>query len=270
MGMKWGITAALATLSVATMQSAGVGSASVAQGSAAQTTRRPVLVELFTSEGCSTCPQADALLLRLENEQTIQSAEVIAIEEHVDYWNQQGWIDPFSSPEWTLRQQEYVAKLNAKMPYTPQMVVDGQTQFVGSREGQAQEAIRLAAQQEKAEIALTPEKPSTDGTERVKVRVDNLGGLGTGAKVIWLAVTEKGLESAVDAGENSGRDLRHASVLRLLRKLGTVDGKSHSFAATPELKLKSKWNRDNLKIVAFAQDKRDWRILGAAAVTLSK
>jgi hypothetical protein len=268
--MKWAFAPAFAALLIATAQSAGIDSASVTQESAVQTTRRPVLVELFTSEGCSTCPPADTLLLRLENEQPIQGAEVIAIEEHVDYWNQQGWNDPFSSPDWTLRQQEYVARLKAKAPYTPQMVVDGQTQFVGSREGQAQEAIRQAAQQEKAEIALTPEKPSGDGTERVEVRADKLGGLGTGTKVIWLAVTERGLGSAVNAGENAGKDLHHASVLRLLRKVGTVDGNSHSFAATPELKLKSKWNRENLKIVVFAQDKRDWRILGAAAVNLSK
>jgi hypothetical protein len=148
------------------------------------------------------------------------------------------------------------------------MVVDGQTQLVGGREGETQEAIRQAAQQQKAEVTLTPGKPSADGSERVEVRVDKLTNLGNGSALIWLAVTEKSLQSSVSAGENAGKDLRHASVLRVLRKVGTVDGKSPSFAASPELKLKSNWNRDNLTIVAFAQDKRTWHILGAAAVKL--
>jgi hypothetical protein len=149
------------------------------------------------------------------------------------------------------------------------MIVDGQTQLVGGRAGETQEAIQQAAQQQKAEVTLTPGKLSADGSERVEVRVDKLTNLGSGSALIWLAVTEKSLQSSVNAGENAGKDLRHASVLRVLRKVGTVDGKSPSFAATPELKLKSNWNRDNLTIVAFAQDKRTWHILGAAAVKLA-
>ena len=266
--MRWPAAAVLVALSAVTLRNAAVDSPRPTQESATPAMRKPVLVELFTSEGCSTCPPADALLVRLETEQPIPGVQVIAIEEHVDYWNQQGWNDPFSSSEWTLRQQDYGSKFKLPSPYTPQLIVDGETQLVGGREGETQEAIRQAAQQQKAEVALTPGKPSGDGTERVEVRVDKLPSLANGSALIWLAVTEKGLQSSVNAGENAGKDLRHASVLRLLRKVGTVDGKSPSFAASPELKLKPNWNRDNLTIVAFAQDKRTWHILGAAAVKL--
>jgi hypothetical protein len=268
--VKHMIAAGFVALFVAALQDTPAHSPHPAQASLTQAARQPVLVELFTSEGCSSCPPADALLSRLEREQPVQGAEVIAIEEHVDYWNQQGWVDPFSSAEWTQRQQEYVARFKENGPYTPEMVVDGQSEFVGSRERQAREAIQRAAQQAKAEITLTARKASEDSTQGVDLRIDKVGDLNSGAAVIWLAVTEKNLESAVKAGENAGRDLRHASVLRLLRKVGTVDAKSSPFATTQQLKLKSNWSRDNLKIVAFAQDTRSWRILGVSAINFAK
>ena len=266
--MRWPVAAVLVALSAATPRNAAIDSPCVPQESSTTAARKPVIVELFTSEGCSTCPPADALLMHLETDQPISGVQVIAIEEHVDYWNQQGWNDPFSSSEWTQRQVDYVSKFKLPSPYTPQMVVDGETQIVGGREGETQDAIRQAAQQQQAQVTLTPGKPSPDGSERVEVRIDNLSALGNASALVWLAVTEKSLQSSVNAGENAGKDLRHASVLRVLRKVGTVDGKSPSFTASPELKLKSNWNRDNLTIVAFAQDKRTWHILGAAAVKL--
>jgi hypothetical protein len=236
---------------------------------ATETKRKPVVVELFTSEGCSTCPPADALLAKLSREQPVQDAEIIAIEEHVDYWNQQGWVDPFSSLEWTLRQQEYIAKFKEKEVYTPQMVVDGQRQFIGSREQEAQDAVQEAAQQEKAEIRLSAERSSATATLRVNVSVGELRKTDAVTPEVWLGITENDLGSVVKTGENAGRDLRHAAVLRWLRKVGVASGNGErSFVTNIEVKLKSSWKPENLHVVAFVQDKKTWRILGATSASV--
>ena len=132
------------------------------QASTPGSIRGAVVVELFTSEGCSTCPPADALLAQLEDEQFIDGAEVIALEEHVDYWNQQGWTDPFSAVEWTLRQQEYAAAFKVDGVYTPQMIVDGRSQFIGSRIREATAGIgrsRLATPPCSAGRSCGPKAP---------------------------------------------------------------------------------------------------------------
>src|SRR5882724_10951247 len=112
---------------------------------AAETPRTPVLVELFTSEGCSSCPPADLLLSRLQQSQPIAGVEVITLSEHVDYWNQLGWTDPFSSASLTERQRQYTAVLRGDGVYTPQMIVDGKIGFVGSDRQKALPAIAEAA-----------------------------------------------------------------------------------------------------------------------------
>jgi hypothetical protein len=240
------------------------------QATLAAAADRSVVIELFTSEGCSTCPPADALLAKLEDRQPVEGAHVIALEEHVDYWNQQGWVDPYSSPEWTVRQQDYVAKFKRGGPYTPQMIVDGQRQFVGSRELEAEQAIQQSASHAKMEITVTAQRPASDGIQQFEVRVGKLiRNADRDTAEIWLGVTERGLESAVRGGENDGRDLHHASVLRTLRKIGvaTPGGESSSaFEGSPVVKFKSAWKKQNLQVVVFVQEKKSGRILGAASV----
>src|SRR6195256_1535788 len=118
------------------------------------TARTAVVVELFTSEGCSSCPPADALLARLAEEPLDGNVQLIALEEHVDYWNDLGWADPFSSRDWTSRQYVYAGVLRNGNPYTPQMVVDGAAEFVGSRREQARQAIDEAAVKAKIPVVL--------------------------------------------------------------------------------------------------------------------
>src|ERR1700693_4008574 len=123
-------------------------------------TRLPVLVELFTSEGCSNCPVADGLLARLVEEQPVEGAEIVALEQHVDYWNRLGWIDPYSSPGFTQRQSLYSDAFGLDTVYTPQMVIDGRTEFVGSDETRAREAIAAAAHVKKADVQITSARNS--------------------------------------------------------------------------------------------------------------
>jgi len=233
---------------------------------------RPIVVELFTSEGCSSCPPADALLAKLETAQPVEGAQIIAIEEHVDYWNQQGWIDPFSSPEWTERQRGYVFAFRQEGEYTPQMVVDGRTQFIGSRMGEASKALLEAGKNAAAEVAIRETGRGDAKEARLEVKVGKLVGASAGDQAeVWVALTETGLESRVTGGENAGRSLRHASVLRLLRRVGSARADSPAgFAGECDLKLKPGWKRDRLTAVALVQERKSRHILGAAALRLSE
>jgi hypothetical protein len=231
---------------------------------------QPVVVELFTSEGCSSCPPADALLLKLETAQSVHGANVIAIEEHVDYWNHDGWTDPYSSADWTQRQVDYVTHFKGQEPYTPQQIVDGQFEMSGGQEQKTEQAIQQSAAQPKTEITLTAANSSPDGTQ-LNVRVGKLtGNSDRDAAEVWMAITESGLASSVDAGENAGKNLRHASVLRSLHKIGVANPKNDSaFESSQKVKFKSSWKRQNLQVAVFVQEKKSMRILGAAAVPVS-
>ncbi len=243
-----------------------------ASQTAAQPDRTPVLVELFTSEGCSTCPPADALLTRLESAQPIPGAEIIALEEHVDYWNHDGWVDSYSSSEWTVRQQDYVARFKGNSPFTPQMIVDGQSQFVGNSPRDAQTAIQEAARRPKTQISVTADSAlnTKNDSQRVEIRVGNMSGAATEEPAdLWLAVTESNLETSVKAGENAGKEVRHADVLRSLHKVAAVSAKSSfPFLCTQQVKIKSSWKKQNLRIVVFVQERKSLHIVGAASTRL--
>jgi hypothetical protein len=238
--------------------------------SAGSRNAQPVVVELFTSEGCSSCPPADALLLKLETSQAVQGASVIAIEEHVDYWNHDGWIDPYSSADWTQRQVDYVTRFKDKEPYTPQLIVDGQAEMTGDLEQKTEQAIQQAATQLKTEIALTSSGSAPDGAQ-INVRAGKLSGNSDrDTAEVWLAITESGLASSVDAGENAGKNLHHASVLRSLHKIGVANPKNDSaYESSQKVKFKSAWNRQNLLVAVFIQEKKSMHILGAAALPIS-
>jgi len=235
-------------------------------------TRTSVLVELFTSEGCSSCPPADALLTRLYKDQPVDGAEVIALEEHVDYWDGLGWEDPFSSPEWTRRQREYAAAFRNGSVYTPQMVVDGQAEFVGSRQRQSEREVSDGARRAKTEVVVTASGSRTDGAPQFSVHVGKLtGGTGGDLAEIWLAVAENNLQSAVTRGENAGEHLRHSSVLRTLRKIGVAEShKDEPFSGNALVRLDPAWKRENTRVIVFVQERKSRKILGAAEAELSR
>ena len=240
------------------------------QTAAVKAGRKPVVVELFTSEGCSSCPPADVLLQKLAAQQPVAGAEIIALEEHVDYWNHIGWIDPFSSAEWTQRQEAY-ALLFKNDAYTPELVVDGQSQFVGSNERQARLEIEKAARGVRTEVAITPGKPEGKDSQRFTVSVGKLAGNKAGdVAELWLAVTEDGLHSSVSQGENAGHVLHHVATLRSLRKIGVADasGAAASFMGDTLVKFDSHWNPENLHVTIFVQQKKSREILGAASTKI--
>lgn len=228
-----------------------------------------VVVELFTSEGCSSCPPADALLAQLA-EQGPGNARVVALEEHVDYWDDQGWKDPFSSHDWTERQYAYAAVLGNGNPYTPQMVVDGGVEFSGNRAQLALASITKAAEHDQTEVTLSEGTASKPGTESFSVQVGKLSPSPKGgAAEVWLAITEKGLQSDVKRGENAGRELRHAAVVRSMRRIGEAKpDRDVSFSGETNISLRKEWKRENLQAVAFVQEKKSLRILGAAEISL--
>jgi hypothetical protein len=241
-----------------------------ARGVAPRASASPVVVELFTSEGCSSCPPADALLARLAGQNHPGDAHVVALEEHVDYWDDQGWRDPFSSHDWTLRQYAYAGVLGNGNPYTPQMVVDGTVEFSGGRAEQALESIGAAAARKKTPLTLSRVPASRAGTENLAVEVGKITPSAKGgAAEVWLAVTEIGLHSSVKRGENAGHELSHAAVVRSMRKIGEArPDRDVSFSGAATLPLRKEWNRENLKAVAFVQEKNSLHILAAAEIPL--
>ncbi len=208
---------------------------------AAADPRPPVLVELFTSEGCSSCPQADAALSRLRSDPALASVEVIPLELHVDYWNRLGWADPFSAPEFTARQEEYARVLGGDGLYTPQMVVDGWISGVAST-GALRRGVEKAATRQKQvlEVLVASARPGLD------VVVRPPPGL---AGRLLVAISEDRLSSKVERGENRGLTLAHGPVARLLVDDGPVSAEHHL-----RLGVAPAWKRDQLRVVAFVQD----------------
>lgn len=223
--------------------------------------QQPVVVELFTSEGCSDCPPADALLGELSREHVEGNAELILLGEHVEYWNHDGWIDRFSGPAYTQRQYDYTKELHLATPYTPQIVVDGHLQGVGNNPTLVHHLI--------AEASKSP-MPSTVSLQfvspdKLQVTVD---GPSSGKQQVFFAVTEDGLTTNIRGGENHGRQLTHSAVVRDLRRLGTTNG--GKFETTVKVPAKSDWNKPNLHAIVLVQNADTGLILGAGSLPYSQ
>ena len=221
-----------------------------------------MVVELFTSEGCSSCPPADQLVARLEREQPVAQADIVILGEHVDYWNQLGWPDRFAAGAFTARQQRYARALASDDVYTPQLVVDGQVGFSGSDAARAVREIRRAAGMPHASLSA---RRSGDNVTLTTQQFPP----GTKSVEIFLAITEDALSSEVRRGENAGRRLSHAGVVRSLLSVAKFDArKSPAFSTDIPLHLLDEWNRANLHAIVFAQDRDSMRILGTASLRL--
>jgi hypothetical protein len=225
----------------------------------AQANRTPVLVELFTSEGCSTCPAADALLAKLDHGQPIDGAEIIVLGEHVDYWDNLGWHDRFSSHQYTERQNQYCERLRVEGPYTPQLIVDGTDQFVGNDAAHAVRAIQHAAQNSK--IKLTLSQPVVDG-RKVSASVSLSASTVQTKGDLYAALVDPTDSTEVRGGENGGRRLQHVGVVRSLQRVGSLKdlgAKQVSFSLTAPGDTKP----GEMRVVVFAQQSGQGAIVGA-------
>ena len=231
----------------------------------------PVLVELFTSEGCSSCPPADQLLIRLDEQQPVPGVEIIVVSEHVDYWNNLGWRDPFSSTQFTRRQEEYRRALGEPANYTPQMVVDGRAALIGSLEADARRAIARAATQPKARVVVEPTGSEAPDSVALRVQVTRMPSLPKGDRAdLWIAVTERGLVTDVRRGENARRRLPHTAVARRLERVDTLPAiVADSYDMTVHVDLDPDWRREQLRVVAFLQASDSRRVLGAGQASLA-
>lgn len=221
----------------------------------------PVLVELYTSEGCSSCPPADVVFAGLERTQPVAGARIVPLGLHVDYWDRLGWTDPFSMPRASERQRSY-APLGSGS-YTPQAIVDGRAEMVGSRRAALELAITEAAKRPHAAIAVDL-SARTDATSpfEITLRISALpAGSASDAQAV-VALTQNVARVAVPRGENSGSTLEHTAIARDLVVVGAVPAAGGSLKTT--MKPPSGVTAKDLRIIAFVQERGTRRVLGTA------
>ncbi len=228
---------------------------------------RPVVIELFTSEGCSSCPPADSLLQRLDM-QPVPGAQIIVLSEHVDYWNDIGWKDPFSSKQFSDRQGMYAERFKTGSIYTPEMVVDGSTEFVGSDARRAKQAIAKAKSADKLSVLISDSLIDRSGAVTAHLEIAGLtDSFGASSADVIAVLALDHAESQVLHGENEGRRLQHVAVVRSLSKVGVVR-KAQSFSQDIHLRTDAGLTPPDRRLVVFVQDPGSGRILGAALHSL--
>jgi hypothetical protein len=237
---------------------------SITSQSPAQAPPRPVLVELFTAEGCSSCPPADHLLEQLDASQPIPGAHLIVLSEHVDYWDGQGWPDPYASKAFTERQVAYERSLKVSEPFTPQFVVDGTVDMRLSRRERIGGQLNAAAASVKIPVSIESasvsegSSPTIDGSVRVEGA--------QGPCELFVAVALDHADSQVLRGENRGQHLTHVAVLVALSRIGSVaagDSSRQSFS----LPLRPGLEHSPLRVIAFVQRPGPGAVVGAAERT---
>jgi hypothetical protein len=231
--------------------------------------QKVAVLELFTSEGCSSCPPADVLLQQLHGKTTQDGQLVIGISEHVTYWNSLGWKDPYSAEIFTTRQEKYSARLADGQPYTPQAVLNGRVQLLGSDAHALQEALHREAAKKSLDVTISSVDVQAQAID-LRFAVQGLVQGSEKAKPVEIVavITDDTDRSSVLRGENSGRSLTHVSVARLMTTVATVrnDGEQNIHLALPS-SLHLAHGAQHL--VLLAQTPHQEEILGATSVALN-
>lgn len=225
----------------------------------------PVLVELFTSEGCSSCPPADALLAELDRRKSFAGAPVIVLSEHVNYWDHDGWRDPFSNEAWTRRQNRYNEHFHLDSVYTPQMVVDGTQQVNGSDGAKISRAIEsTAAQSGKVTIAIMNAVWSGDVLQ-ANISVTDVSSASSKGADLYAVLADDEDTSNVARGENSGRTLKHVAVVRAMQKVSALHG---PYSGPVQIKLPHGVAHAKMRLIVFAQKGDNGQVFGAAEIEI--
>ena len=226
------------------------------------TSTTPVLIELFTSEGCSSCPPADALLQKMDALQPIPGTQLIVLSEHVDYWNHDGWTDPFSSASITDRQSAYVRALGLKSPFTPQFLVDGTEELETHDTEQIVQLLRKAASAPKVPMRLASVTFEPGNPAIIQGHIESDVNSGKHKADVYVAIARDHAESQVLRGENNGRHLSHVAVVSEFTKVGKLEpGKSFGQDFRVKLKLPGP-SPTSLRVVAFAQESGPGKVVG--------
>jgi hypothetical protein len=217
------------------------------------------VVELFTSEGCSSCPPADELVSRIEKETKDQPVYILAY--HVDYWNRLGWKDVFSSAEYSNRQSQYAEWLHSGSVYTPQIVVNGQKEFIGSEEGILRNAIKSNLQKSANHTLSFSDFKINNNKVTLQYHTEAT----EGNTSLILAVVAKAAQSKVKSGENSGRTLSHVQIVRQLQTID-LNGKHEG---NSNVAIQQGLNIKDLEIIGFVQNQTNGEIIAATRADLN-
>jgi hypothetical protein len=216
------------------------------------------VVELFTSEGCSSCPPADELVAKIQKEENGKPVYILAF--HVDYWNRLGWKDAFSSAEYSARQNEYARYLHLQSVYTPQIVVDGKTEFVGSEERTLRTAISNSLQKTPAAQLNVEILKTTKNEVSLKYSVEG----DDKNSVLQLALIQKWAKTKVESGENGGHTLSHVQIVRKLQSIPLNENSGKTSIALP-----ANFDPANWELIGLLQNKFNGSVMGAAKVTFA-
>ena len=238
------------------------GAAIASDANASESVPAPVLVELFTAEGCSSCPPADAFLLQLDALQPIQGAQLIVLSEHMDYWNH-SWPDPFASAQLTARQGDYVRALNMRSPYTPQFIVDGATEMRLTNREEIERVFRSAAANPKIPVRVASIRVESGTPANLSGRIDVDGNAEQRRADVFLAIALDRIETKVLRGENRGKNLAHVAVVEYLSKVGVLNP-GQQFSQQFRVPLKRDLSTNDARLIVFVQESGNGKVVGAA------
>jgi hypothetical protein len=229
---------------------------------ASESVSAPVLVELFTAEGCSSCPPADAFLMQLDAHQPVPGAQLIVLSEHMDYWNN-SWPDPFASGQLTARQAGYVRTFNLRFPYTPQFIVDGATEMRLKDREEIAHIFQAAAASPKIPVSVASIKVESGTPANLNGRIEVDGSAEQHKADVYLAIALDHIETKVLRGENRGKDLAHVAVVEYLAKVGELNP-GQKFSQEFRVPLKRELASNNARVIVFVQESGNGKVVGAA------